>query len=761
LAAAAWRGRGWLAVVAVCFALAFTIYCWRTFQEIRGLMEETPVNQPTLIYSDSIIIRPGADIRDLQLTERLKRLSLPVEETPEETRHSWRWTPRGEPAPVASLDDPEATQPPPGASIEVRASEGKVTEVLVNGQTVIALALEPLLMARIAGTGKSIPDYVPLDRSPTVLKEAIISVEDQRFREHFGFDPRSLARAVWINFKNRSWTQGGSTITQQLVKNLLQSSQKNLYRKLRELILAIFIELRYDKDQILEKYLNEVYFGQVGTLEVHGVADAAQYFFSKPLEKLTIGEMAFLAGIIRGPAVYSPYRNKDRATARKNTVLQKLAEQHYIAQKELEDATGEKLVFAPPSQGRNTSPFYADFVKAQVIDELGDRISQEDLGREGLRIYTAMDPLLQRAAEVSAEQVTRELETKLGVKPPMRLESVLVSVDHARGLLRALVGGRSYGESTFNRVLNMKRPAGSTFKPFIYTAAFEKGVDSAGGRYSAAYMLNDGAFTHTYDGGQTWSPQNYDREFRGPLTLREAFINSINVPAAKVAIDIGPTAVVATAHKLGISTSLPAVPSIALGTVDVGAVELAQAYATIANKGLFKELTAVKYITDKSGGTLARFVPKEEQVVAPAVMELLWTLLRDVTKRGTARSMEALGYQRPAFGKTGTTSFYRDSWFAGFSAGLATIAWVGFDELKEGVPNPIKLTGTTAALPLWSSYARTVRPGPPREGEEPQYELLEKERINKNLGCGATPATNDDDIIEEYFIPGTAPDECP
>ncbi len=723
-------------------------------------MEDTAVNQPTLIYSDSTIIHPGDDVRDLQLNERLKRLNLPVEESSDGPRHSWRWRPRGEIAPIASLDDPTAAQPAAADTVEVRSEAGRITELLVNSASAPALALEPLLIARIAGTAKTIQDYIPLDQVPAVLKEAIISVEDQRFREHFGFDPRSLARAVWINFKSRSWTQGGSTITQQLVKNLLQSSQKNLYRKLRELILAVFIELRYDKDQILEKYLNEVYFGQVGTLEVHGVADAAKYFFSKPLERLTIGEMAFLAGIIRGPAVYSPYRNKDRAIARRDTVLHKLAEQHYIAQKELEEALREQLLFAPPSHGRNTSPFYADFVKAQVIDELGDRISQEDLGREGLRIYTAMDPILQRAAEQSADEMARVLEKRLGIKAPLRLEAALVSVDHAKGLIRALAGGRSYTESSFNRVLNMKRSAGSTFKPFVYAAALERGADSAGTPYTAAYMLNDAPLTHTYDGGQTWSPQNYDREFRGPLTLREAFINSINVPAAKVAIDVGPSAVVATARKLGISTVLPALPSIALGTVDVGAVELAQAYATLANKGLYKEITAVKYISDKNGGTLARFVPREEQVLAPAIAEILWTLLRDVTRRGTARSMEALGYTRPAYGKTGTTSFYRDSWFAGFSAGLATVAWVGFDELKDAPQNPIKLTGTTAALPLWAHYSRTVRPGALREGEEPSYELLEKHRIDRNRGCGATVTTNEADIIEEYFIPGTAPEGC-
>lgn len=731
------------------------MYCWVTFKEIETLMGQTPVSQPTMIYSDTFIIEKGQLYANTFLSKRLRQLNVPFQENTE----GFSWQARLFSHPLSVVAGQEHLIAPAGAQISISVLDGRISSIRVDEEERESLALEPLMIGQIAGAYSSIRDYVSLDNVPTVLKEAIISIEDQRFRDHIGFDIKSLLRAFWINIRRRALTQGGSTITQQLVKNLALTNKKTISRKIRELVLAVLIEIRYEKEKILEKYLNEVYFGQIGSLEIHGVVDAAKYFFNKPLDKLNNSEMALLAGLIRGPAYYSPYRHKERALARKNTVLQKLAEQHYIAEDELAIALTEPILFAPPTQGRNIAPYFVDYVKAQVLEQLKDRINQEDLGAEGLRIYTTLDPVLQDHADHAVATSIESLESRLKIPPSLRLEGLLVSAHSQSGFIRALVGGRSYSSTTFNRVLNMKRQAGSTFKPFVYLAAFVKGQNKDGEPYRASTLLDDKEFEYTYEGGQTWKPQNYDRNFRGKITLREALIHSVNIPATKVAVDVGIADIIDTAHRLGIKSTLPEVPSLSLGAADVEATELLQAYSTIANLGLRTELTSIRLVTDKDGATLAHFTPVQQTIYEPGLFELLTDLLRDVCVNGTARSLPALGYKKPAFGKTGTTSFYRDSWFAGFSEGLTTVTWVGFDELKEAEDNKIKLTGTGAALPVWAAYYNRARPSPEVQTQL-SYEHIQPVGIDFTKDCKATTSTPAEQERQEYYLPGTAPDEC-
>lgn len=752
---------------ALLAAAGLFFYCASLFQELEGMMGRNLTSLPSIIYSDSFVIQKGDLYDNTFLTERLGDLRLPFTKT--ENTISWKSRAFDYPEFILSSDSP--LRAAPDQTIEVTVDDGHIGEIKVGDQSVDATMLEPTPVAQIAGSSKEIRDYVALQDIPTQLLQAIISIEDQRFLEHPGFDIRGLARAVWVNLKNHAFSQGASTITQQLVKNLLGSNQKTIFRKVRELILAILIEARYEKDAILEKYLNEVYVGQIGSLEIHGVAEAAKYYFSKPLEKLSLSEMAVIAGIIRGPAYYSPYKYPKRSLERKDVVLHKMAELKIISGPELKTSLGEKITFAKPSTVNNRAPYFVDYVKSQVLEQLGEDISAEDLSAQGLRVFTTLDLTAQRRADQAVATTVRELEARHKITAPLRLEGLLVSADPKSGFVRALVGGRSYAETTFNRVLNMKRQVGSTFKPIAYLAAFLKGTDSKGTPISPAYMIDDEPWTYEYH-GRKWSPHNYEKGYRGHITLREAFINSINIPMARIATDIGMPNVVDTAQKLGIHEPLPAIPSLALGSVDLKPIDLLQAYSTFANRGERIDLTTVRGIIDQHGRVLARHVMRQEKVFEQNVMDILAELMRGVTRDGTAKILPTLGYAKTAYGKTGTTSFYRDAWFAGYSQGLVTVTWTGFDELRvpdeedeEGLKKfkaPAILTGAGAALPTWARYYAAVRPS---KLDYPEPELdpsITRSRIDRTTGMLAKPACPAELVYEEVFLPNTTPDhDCP
>ncbi|HRK02684.1 MAG TPA: transglycosylase domain-containing protein, partial [Oligoflexia bacterium] len=730
------------------------------------LMTQERQSRPSIIYSDIFVIRKDAIFENQFLLDRLADLRIPFRFENGKLEYAARSFEYPE-----TLRDPGVHFPVANALIAVETSQGLISAISVDGESHDAIALEPTTIAQLSGNSLSIRDYVKIGEIPTQLLQAIIAIEDQRFLDHPGFDLRSLMRAMWVNLQSGSFSQGGSTITQQLIKNLLGTRQKTVARKARELVLAILMEARYTKEQILEKYLNEVYFGQIGSLEVHGVAEAARYFFAKSIDKLSLAEMALICGVIRGPGLYSPYKNMQKAIERKDTVLGKMMELRIISGEDYELARGEQLTFAPPTQAGNRAPYFVDYVKAQVLDQLEDRFSADDLSAQGLRIYTTLDLQLQKKADAAVAAWVRELESRHKIERPLRLEGLLVVGDQKSASLRALVGGRSYAETNFNRVLNMKRQAGSTFKPIIYLAAFEKEKDASGVSYTPAYLIDDEPWTHKYVGDQQWSPRNYEKTYRGRIGLREAFVNSINIPAAKIGVDVGPAAIASLARKLGVQSAIPEVPSVSLGSVDVSPLDLLSVYTTFANQGAWKEMTAVTAITDASGGILARFVAKTGQAAEQANVDLLNHLLNAVTTEGTAKSLPALGYKKTSFGKTGTTSFYRDAWFAGFSEDLVAVAWAGFDELKvpdsedtkslETFKSPAQLTGAGSALPIWARFFATARPAA-LAAEQPLLETdLEKQSIDRSTGLISKSTCPNEWVYEEKFKPGTLPEkEC-
>ncbi len=764
-------------VLVALFAVAFAFTLRAGFRQLEAAFNHENEFIPTRLYSDVERIRPP--MGKSKLLKRLKALGYastsPDADTLQITLHPFDYPVDA----LLSADDP--TRGLAGKGIRFRFDGGKNPALAkIEAETapgafgeIPAVSLEPESIATLSRADtegkREIRRVLKFEDIPAPIWQAIISIEDPRFLEHPGLDPRGIARAIWVNVKNARLQQGGSTITAQLVKNLMARRTRNLALKFNELFLSLLLEMKTSKEQILERYLNEVYLGQVGSYEVHGVAEGARLFYGKDLNELHLGEIALMAGLIRGPGFYSPYRYRERAIERQKLVLKKMVEAGFIAEDEAKEAEKLPLRFRPPSSVANKAPYFTDFVKAEMIRQLKDRISEADIAAAGFRVYTTLDPDLAELAQESVAKGVASLEKKLNIdsaaNPEDRIEGAMAVVEHSTGFMRALVGGRNYAETTFNRILNMKRQVGSTFKPLVYLTAFLQGTDPSGLAYSTGYPVEDAPWTLTYDNGrQKWSPRNYEKEYLGWIPMRLALVKSINTVAAKLGVQVGIPAVIETARALGIQSDLPEVPSLALGVAELSPVELVTAYSTIANHGVQDELTAIRAITQDDGTVFAKFVFNAKQVFPPAPIDLLIEAMKGVFTEGTATAASAYGFDRPAAGKTGTTSSYRDAWFAGFTPDLTTVVWVGADQnqsltekqieevgksKKRKKKRPIQLTGASGALPIWADFMKHAL-----EDEAPTpfpvSDHLKRMKLDRYTGREAQLFCPSDQQIEEW-----------
>jgi penicillin-binding protein 1B len=530
--------------------------------------------------------------------------------------------------------------------------------------------------------------------------KAILAVEDERFYRHHGVDPMGILRAMWVNLRTLSYQQGGSTLTQQLVKNFFLSDERTMSRKIPEALMALIAERKYSKDTILENYLNEIYLGQKGSQGIFGVWEAAQFYFAKPLSDLTTGECALLAGLIRAPNRLSPYRSYEAATRRRNVVLAKLLDDQIITRKQYDAALREKLPQHALVKVTNDAPFYVDYLRR----ELEENYSNAVLTKEGLRIFSSLDLQLQKIAERSLTEGLNKLEAAhpaLRRKGEDSLEGAIVVLRPQTGEIKAMVGGRNYSKSQFNRVFQAKRQPGSVFKPFVYLAALMYGGQS-GIKYTPDTIINDSQFTWSYD-GRDWQPSNYRNEYFGAVTFRRALENSLNSATSRVAQDVGIRRVRDIAHRLGIQSSLPAVPSLALGAAEVTPLEVAVAYSTLANGGVRPRPLAVRNVIDQNTKVLEKRDVRSEQVISPQLASIMNDLLKGVLDRGTGAMTRRWGFTRPAAGKTGTTNDYKDAWFVGYTPDLLAVVWVGFDG-----PSKLNLSGAEAALPIWTDFMKSA-----------------------------------------------------
>jgi len=541
-------------------------------------------------------------------------------------------------------------------------------------------------------------DRVPvrLEDVPPALIKAVIAIEDQRFYSHFGVDPLSILRAMWANLRAGEIVQGGSTLTQQLIKNLYLGREQTLRRKAEEALMALALELHFSKDEILAAYLNEIFLGQDGSRAIHGFALAAEYYFGRPLAELRVDELALLAGIGRGASFYNPLRYPERAVDRRNAVLARMLVNGDLSEAEHAAlAKADLRVREAPGAVRG----YPAFLEL-VLDNLGRDYDQQALRSEGLKIFTTLDITLQSTLDSRLDKAVKVLERADRADNP--LEAAVVVADANTGEVRALAGGRKAGFRGFNRALHAERPIGSLVKPAVYLTALE----TPG--FNLATVLADDPIAMPQATGEVWRPQNYERETNGPVYLYDALQRSLNLATIDLGLKLGVDNVAATLQRLGFTGSVPRYPSLFLGAVNMTPLQVAQMYQSLASGGFRSPLRAVEAVTTAEGQPLAYYGIETEQVSDPASIYLLEEALFGVFVNGTARVVASrLGDRLPLAGKTGTTNDLRDSWFAGYGGDLVTVVWLGHDDNAE-----TGLTGAAGALQVWADLMSAFKVQP-------------------------------------------------
>ncbi len=649
-------------------------------------------------------------------------------------------------AEAALLDDPAGDDEANGA----RADDADADDLGAEEPRPDDVRLEPEFIAGFEGRTGAVIAPLRLSDAPPLLVDAIIAVEDRRFWRHPGVDPIGAARALVVNARRGERAQGGSTLTQQLARSLFLHNRKTILRKAQEIVLALALEVRYSKREILEAYLNAVYWGHWGPFEIRGAREAARYYLGRELEDADAAGIALLVGLVSAPNLNSPYASPDRARACRDAVIARLRERGVLGEEEARAALAKKISSKKPPVRSADASYFLEAARKEVERRAPGGV----LTRPGVAVFTTLDTRAQAAAVTALRQGLRDLEDGdrrlRRAKDP--LQGAVVAIDPATGEVRALVGGRDYAASPFDRATEARRQPGSLFKPFVYLAALREPRRAEGGYWTPATMVTDEPFEMQV-GPAMWRPENYDHEFRGEITVREALEQSINVPAARVGSEVGIRRVARAARDLGVASPLEEVPSLALGTSGVTLLEITAAYAGLAAGGRPRAPTLLRGALDADGGPI-RLAPLDDAPgVDPAVAYVMTSLLRGVVENGTGRGAWSYGVRGPVAGKTGTTDDYRDAWFVGYSPRLAAGVWVGFDR-KESVG----MAGAAAALPIWARLFAAVE-GEDGDGGFPRPRGVVTASIDPETGLLATPWCFD--AVEEDFVAGTEPDrEC-
>jgi penicillin-binding protein 1B len=676
----------------------------------------------TRVWSAPFVVRDGARAETNRLLERLDRLGYRRVDAVS-AKGEYRWNPpellvflRGYRAPTSGqAEGPFLLRRDDAGGWRLRDSrDAPVDEI----------RLEPELAAQLSGAQKVRRDPLAWEQIPASLRDAVVAAEDKRFWSHWGVDPRAILRAVWANARGRE-LQGASTITQQLSKNLFLSPRRTFSRKIMEAALAFYLERRLDKKRILTLYLNHIYLGQDGSASVMGMRAAARYYFSKDTADLTLADSAALAGMIRGPGFYSPFHDMAACRARRDFVLKRMREDGAISESSLLAAlaTPVNAVRGAAEEERRDNAYYV----AEVVRQLLPKYGGDVLYRNGLGIYTAMDPVLQSAAQRALREAPHQ--------------AALAALDAQTGDVVALVGGRDYGESQFNRATMAARQPGSAFKPFVYAAAFKIGL-------TPATVLRDEPRTYPGPKGG-WSPANYEGIYYGRATARQALAHSLNAATLDLVQRVGVKRIEELARAAGITSPLKEEIVMGLGAFEVGLLELTAAYEPFAAGGRRATPRLVTAVLDADGTVLEAPPPESVFVIDPAVAYLTSSLLETVVTEGTARSLKALGFDRPAAGKTGTTNEGRDAWFIGYTSSLLAGVWAGADDHRA-----LKLTGAKDALPLWAAFMKEA------SADRPADEFVSPSGVVSALICldsGMLARSGCPKKLKEFFIAGTEP----
>ena len=728
------------AVVLGLAVLALVVYSWVELARF----ERVEARRTAFVYAAPQALAPGVHVKQADLAGALVRLhyteTRQSPQAPGQFRrgaNEWELSLRG-------LSGSGAAQ-----RVQLQLKDDRIVRVTRDGRDVGAAALEPEVLTSAGDRPGEEYRPIQLAEAPLVLMQAVLAAEDHRFFEHKGVDARGLLRALWVNFRAGRVTQGGSTITQQLVKNRLLDPKRTLARKIDEAWLATLVEWRYPKERILEAYLNESYLGQRGALAIRGVGAAARSYFRKEVHQLNLSESALLAGMLRGPNTYSPTVNPARARERRDVVIARMQELGLISAADAEAARRQPVQVERAIGSTQPAPYFTDYVRQELEARFGDDVFRT----HDARIFTSLDLTLQRLAE---RAVARGLERLEAARPKLRraddahrLQAALVALDPASGQIRALVGGRDYQASQYNRATLAHRQPGSAFKPFVYATAL---ASRQGGGFTAATFLDDSPLTLTQNGAP-WSPRNYEDRYLGRVTLRQALEQSLNAATVRLAQDVGLPAIVERARDFGLTGTLEPVPSMVLGAFEVTPLELAGAYVPFANAGVRPGAPrAVRAVSGRRGPIEPSDDGEARAVLSPAEAYVMTSLLEGVVKSGTGAAARALGVPGAIAGKTGTTNEGRDAWFVGYAPGLLTVVWVGFDSNE-----PHGLSGAQGALPIWAEFMR-----PALEAYAPQGFTVPSGVLFADIDLDNGKLANRfcRRIGKEVFVAGTEPEPC-
>jgi penicillin-binding protein 1B len=615
--------------------------------------------------------------------------------------------------------------------------------------------LEPEMMTAVSNEKqRQKQKLVSFKDLPKDYINAVTAIEDRQFFEHSGINLRGIARAMVRDVNEGELQQGGSSITQQLVKNFFLTPERTFKRKSQEVMISLVLETKLSKEQIFQLYANEVYMGQAGSYSINGVGEAASAYFNKDVVNLTLPECAFLAGIIRGPSLYSPYRDPERAKARRNQVLDSMVEAGTITRELGEQAKAVELRIVPKRSALNSdAPYFLDYLQQQMTSELASR----DLAHQSYRVYSTIDMDLQRAADKAVNDTLAQLDglfskRKKNPLPPGTLQAALVAMNARTGEVLAMVGGRDYAQSQLNRAVEANRQPGSVFKPFVYAAALNSAYESSSDEVlSPASLFLDSPETFNYGRGQVYEPGNFGKKYSDKdVTLRYALVHSLNVVTVRIAEKVGYSKVARLAEKMGLPR--PQVyPAMALGASEATPLEIAEAYTAFANGGSRTNARILRRITEASGQPVTETEPQSQLVLKPQVSWLMTNIMQDVLNRGTGSRARGMGFSANAAGKTGTS---RDGWFAGYTPNLVCVVWVGFDDNSE-----LGLEGSKSALPIWAAFMKQALALRPELGGSSFAKPDGIVDVEIDPTTGLLAGEKCPTRAAEYFIEGTEPEE--
>ena len=685
-----WRHWGKLLFISILVLAAYSIYLdAQISQKFSGNKWQVPAQ----IYARPMFLSVKQEISIKEIEEELQLLGY-RNVTRADSAGEYQILNNSIRIQRRKFDFPHGTENLRYVEISIRNKRIAQIQDLNSLQNINNIYLEPWLVTRLVSSGREDRMLVQINDVPPILTQALVAVEDQNFYQHFGVAPLSILRALIANISAGRTVQGGSTLTQQLVKNLFLTREKSLVRKAKEAVMAMIIEFRYSKDVILEAYLNEVFLGQSGNTGVYGFGLASYFYYDRPLNELSIDEIATLVGIIKGPSYYNPRRYPERVIERRNLVLRSLFESNQLSPNEYEDLVKLPIRLATgASLKKDKHPAFMD----QVRRELRLVLDNPNIRQSGLKVFTTLDSNAQIKAENAVSNGVALQEKRLGKSG---FEAAMIVTDIDSGEIRSIVGGRNVNYAGFNRALDAKRSIGSLIKPAIYLTALEQAKD-----YNLATHLEDEPIKLKSTYGKMWEPQNSDKKFRGQVPLVIALSRSLNVPTVNLGMNLGLVNIADTIRRLGVSEKLELYPALTLGAVNFSPLQVNQMYQTIANNGRYIPLHSITAIMSPDDELLWHFDVVPEQRVDEQATYLLNYALHKVTLEGTAKAVRANFPDINMAGKTGTTDDYRDSWFSGFDKNILMTSWIGKDNNQ-----PVNLSGASGAMQLFIAYQQQQEP---------------------------------------------------